>query len=217
MHTPVESKSQERTLTTTSYALLGALALREHSTYELAKQMRMGWRYFWPRAESNVYAEPKRLVAAGLAESRTESTGDRPRTVYSITNAGRAALAAWLAAPSSPQRYESEALLKVFFAENGTLEDVLAAIRALRDDAAAQLEHWQQVADRYAAGEGQYPDRFPLSALVARLLGEQQKVTVRWAEWAEVLVTEWGTPSGADAQWGVETIRATGGAFPADS
>jgi DNA-binding PadR family transcriptional regulator len=89
-------------LTTTSYAGLAALALREHSTYELAKQIRMGWRYFWPRAESNVYAEPKRLVAAGLAESRKESTGKRPRTVYAITDAGRAELAAWLASPSSP-------------------------------------------------------------------------------------------------------------------
>jgi PadR family transcriptional regulator AphA len=214
MNTPVESKSQERALTTTSYALLGALALREHSTYELANQMRMGWRYFWPRAESNVYAEPKRLVAAGLAESRTEPTGDRPRTVYTITNAGLAALAEWLAASSSPQRYESEALLKIFFAENGTLEDLLAAIRALRDDAAAQLGHWQQVANRYEAGEGQYPDRFALSALVARLLGEQQRATAGWAEWAEALVSSWGTPSGADARWGVETIRATGEAFP---
>ena len=131
MDTPVESKSQERALTTTSYALLAALALREHSTYELAKQIRMGWRYFWPRAESNVYAEPKRLVAAGLAASRKESTGERPRTVYSITEAGRRALTAWLASPSAGQRYESEALLKVFFAENGTLDDMLAAIRTL--------------------------------------------------------------------------------------
>jgi PadR family transcriptional regulator AphA len=77
----------------------------------------------------------------------------RRRMVYSITEAGRAALAAWLASPSSRQRYESEALLKVFFAENGTLEDMLAAIRALREDAAVQVDHWQQIADRYEAGE----------------------------------------------------------------
>jgi DNA-binding PadR family transcriptional regulator len=214
MDTPVESKSQERALTTTSYALLAALALREHSTYELAKQIRMGWRYFWPRAESNVYAEPKRLVAAGLAASRKESTGERPRTVYSITEAGRRALTAWLASPSAGQRYESEALLKVFFAENGTLDDMLAAIRTLRDDATAQIEHFQQLADQYGAGEGQYPERFALSALIARLLGEQQKATVRWADWAEPLVSSWDTPSGADAKWGVKAIRDTGEAFP---
>ena len=216
MNTPDESKSQERPLTTTSYALLAALALRDHSTYELATQMRLGWRHFWPRAESNVYAEPKRLVAAGLAESRRESTGGRSRTVYSITNAGRVALSTWVASPSARQRYESEALLKVFFAENGTLDDLLASIRAIRDDASAQLELWQQTASRYESGEGQYPERFALSALVARLLGEQQTATLRWAQWAEQLVSQWSTPSEADAEWGVETIRATGEAFPID-
>jgi DNA-binding PadR family transcriptional regulator len=217
MNTPVESKSQERALTTTSYGVLSVLAIRDHSTYELTKQMRLSLHYMWPRAESNVYAEPKRLVAAGLADARQEWRGGRRRTVYSITEDGRAALAAWLASPSSRQRYESEALLKIFFAENGTLEDVLAAIRALRDDAASQIDHWQQIADRYEAGEGQNPARFALSALVARLLGEQQQATVRWAEWAEALVSRWGTPSGADAKWGVETIRATGEPFPVET
>ena len=217
MNTPIESKSQERSLTTTSYAVLSALALRDYSTYELASQMRLGWNYFWPRAESNVYAEPKRLVAAGLADSRKEATGERPRTVYSITDAGRAALARWLASDSSRQRYESEAVLKIFFAENGTLEDMLASIRAIRDDAAAELDRFQRIADLYDTGEGEYPDRFALSALVLRLLGEQQTATVRWATWAEELVSRWTTLPGVDAEWGVETVRATGEAFPTDS
>jgi PadR family transcriptional regulator AphA len=214
MNTPIESKSQERPLTTTSYAVLSVLALRDHSTYELTGQMRLSLHYLWPRAESNVYAEPKRLVAAGLADAREEWNGGRRRTIYSITAAGRAALADWLAFAGSRQRYESEGLLKVFFAENGTQEDLLASIRAIRADATAALEHFQRIADPYEAGEGQYPERFALSALVVRLLGEQQAATARWAAWAERLVSEWHEPSGADADWGVETVRATGEAFP---
>lgn len=210
MNTPIESDSQGRQLTTTSYAVLAALALRDHSMYELAKQVRLGWYYFWPRAESNVYAEPKRLVAAELAESRKESRGERPRTVYSITAAGRAALASWLAAPSSRQRYESEAVLKVFFAENGTLENLLASIDAIRDDAAAAIEHFQQIADLYANHEGEYPNRFALSALVLRLLGEQHAATVAWATWAEQTVAAWEHPAGPDTDWGINAIRDTG-------
>jgi DNA-binding PadR family transcriptional regulator len=210
MNTPIESNSQGRQLTTTSYAVLAALALRDHSTYELVKQIRLGWHYFWPRAESNVYAEPKRLVAAGLAESRKESTGGRPRTVYAITAAGRAELAAWLSSPSSPQRYESEAVLKVFFAENGTLDDLLAAIGAIRDDAAAAITHFQHIADLYDNGEGEYPSRFALSALVVRLLAEQHSATIRWAGWAEQIVTSWDQPAGANSDWGIKAIRATG-------
>lgn len=214
MNTPIKSKSQERSLTTTSYGVLSLLALRDHSTYDLTRQMRLSLHYVWPRAESNVYAEPKRLVAAGLAEAREEWNGGRRRTIYSITKAGRTALADWLASPSSRQRYESEAVTKVFFAENGTRDDLLTSIRAIREDAVAEIEHFQRIADLYEAGEGQYPERFALSALAARLLGEQQAATARWAAWAERLVSEWNTPSGADAEWGVETMRATGEAFP---
>ncbi len=212
--TPIESKGQERALTTTSYAVLAMLALRDHSTYELTKQARLSMHYIWPRAESNVYAEPKRLVAAGLAGSRKESTGKRPRTIYSITDAGRAALTSWLASPSSRERYESEALIKILFAENGTLADLRASIRSIRDEAAAGLEHWQRIADAYEAGEGQYPERFAVSSVVARLLGEQQAATVRWADWAEQIVSRWAGPRGPSASWGVKTIRAIGEPFP---
>ena len=208
MNTPNESKSQARPLTTTSYAVLSILALRDHSTYDLTRQMRISLHYMWPRAESNVYAEPKRLVAAGLASSREEWTGSRRRTIYSITDAGRAALTEWLASPSARQRYESEALLKVLFAENGTKDDLLATIRRIREDSLAVLEHFLRFADVYEAGDGEYPDRFDLSALAARLLCEQQMVTARWADWAEEVVSGWDEPSGADVAWGIETLRA---------
>ena len=213
MNTPNERKSQERVLTTTSYAVLAVLALRDHSTYELTKQMRYSMHYLWPRAESNVYAEPKRLVAAGLATAREEWTGERRRTVYAITGAGRGALAHWLTTPSSRQRYESEAVLKIFFGENGSIEDMLASIRTLREDSLAAIEHFQGVAARYDAGEGEYPYRFALSALVARLVGEQHAATARWAAWAEQVVSEWDEPSAADAAWGIETLRETGHGF----
>ena len=78
--------STERELTTTSYAILGLLAIRPWSTYELAGQMRRNLHYFWPRAESNLYAEPKRLVEGGFAQAQSQPVGKRRRTVYSITN-----------------------------------------------------------------------------------------------------------------------------------
>ena len=214
MNTPAESKSQDRPLTTTSYGVLSVLAIRDHSSYELTKQRRLSLRYMWPRAESNVYAEVKRLVVAGLAEAREEWTGERRRTIYAVTTAGRAALAAWLASPSAHQRYESEALLKVFFAENGTQEDLLASIRSIREEALAAIEHFQRVTDPYEQGDGRHPERFALSALAARLLAEQQATTARWAAWAEQVVSNWTSPSAKDAAWGVEVMRAAGEHFP---
>jgi PadR family transcriptional regulator, regulatory protein AphA len=216
MDTPNESKSQERALTTTSYAVLSVLSLRPHSTYDITRQMRLSMHYMWPRAESNVYAEPRRLVEAGLATAREEWNGQRRRTVYSITEAGRAALALWLASPSSRHRYECEALVKVLFAENGTPEDLLASIRALGEDAADVMRHFLRIADRYAANQGEYPWRFALTGLALRLLMEQQAATVRWAKWAEQVAVGWETPLAEEAAWGVEALRSTGEAFQLD-
>ena len=214
MDTPDESKSQARILTTTSFAILAVLALRDHSTYDLNRQMRLTMHYMWPRAESNVYAEPKRLVDVGLATAREEWNGQRRRTIYSITDAGRAELAAWIAAPSARPRYENEALLKVMFAENGTREDLLESIRAVAADAAEAVRHFRDIADRYAANEGEYPGRFGLSGLTLLLLAEQHAATLRWATWAEGVVAGWDGPLSADASWGIKTLLGTGEPLP---
>jgi DNA-binding PadR family transcriptional regulator len=197
-------------LTTTSYAVLAVLSLRDHSTYDLIRQMRLSMHYMWPRAESNVYAEPRRLVEAGLATAREEWNGQRRRTIYSITRAGRAALADWIASPSARPRYENEALVKVMFAENGTRDDLLKSIRELADDAGVGVRHFREIADRYAAKKGEYPHRFGLSGLALRLAAEQQAATLRWARWAEQVVASWDSPLAADAAWGVDALRAAG-------
>jgi DNA-binding PadR family transcriptional regulator len=188
--------------------VLSILALRDHSTYDIARQMEISMHYMWPRAESNVYAEPKRLVAAGLATAREEWQGSRRRTVYSITDGGRDALGLWLAAPSTRSRFESEALVKIFFAENGTVKDMLAAIRHLGEESAALVSLYLDIADRYERGGGDYPERFALSGLSARLLMDHAATTVRWAKWAEQVVSQWDSPLAGATSWGIETIRS---------
>ena len=91
-------------LTSTSYAILGLLALKPWTTYELAQQMDRALGRFWPRAESRIYEEPKKLVARGLARASSEMVGKRPRTVYTITAKGRRALAEWVADPGFRSR-----------------------------------------------------------------------------------------------------------------
>src|SRR6266542_2940261 len=79
-------------LTTTSYAVLAQVAVRPWSTYELVQQRVRYFRYVWPRAESAIYREVKRLSSMGLLEEKKEHVGKRARTVYSITEKGREAL-----------------------------------------------------------------------------------------------------------------------------
>ena len=180
-----------RELTTTSYAILGLLAVRPWTTYELARQMGRGMRDFWPRAESKLYEEPKRLVAEGLAQASPEPVGRRPRTVYSITPAGRQALTAWLAEPGAGPVLQFEQLVKVFFAEFGTRADLLAGLEAVREWREERAAVGALICRQYLDGEGPFPERLPWLILTGGFLSRFDRMVGEWAEWAASVVETW--------------------------
>ena len=125
--------SSAPSLTTTSYAILGLLAIKPWTTHELVQQVDRSLRRFWPRAQSKLYEEPKKLVAHGYATAVEDPVGRRRRTRYSITAKGRRALAAWLHQPGDGPALEFEQLVKIHFADSGTKADVVANVRASTD------------------------------------------------------------------------------------
>jgi len=190
-------------LTATSYVILGHLALRSWSTYELAQQLKRSTRHYWPRAESKIYEEPKKLVAHGLATATREYTGRRPRMVYAITDQGREALQRWLDEPGQPPLVEFEGVVKVLFAEQGTKQQLLATLRSIREQAEhTRDEHVALARDLVQTG-GPFPDRLHVNALVFKFMWDQTRTIIRWATWAEHQVEEWpediSRPAGPDA------------------
>jgi len=183
--------SPARELTTTSYAILGFLAIRPWSTYELAGQMRRNLHYFWPRAESNLYAEPKRLLDGGYAEASSQPVGRRRRTVYSITPKGRRALEQWVTAPAGESRLESETLVKLMFATHGSKQDVLAHLRRLRDELNARQQQLRTIFDEYLAGDDPFPERVHINVLCYRLIWDTTAAEASWADWAIDEVESW--------------------------
>ncbi|NAZ87148.1 PadR family transcriptional regulator [Kineococcus indalonis] len=177
--------------TGTSYALLGLLAVRPWSTYELTRQMDRSLRRMWPRAQSKLYEEPKKLVRLGWASTRTENVGQRPRTVYSITDAGRGALAGWLAQPGEGPVLEFEQLVKLSFAEHGSRADALATVAAARQWAQRQNEENLSAAREYAAGEGDFQHRAAQGMLAGAFFTDFYALVARWADWAGAQIEAW--------------------------
>jgi PadR family transcriptional regulator AphA len=203
------SSTDGRQLTTTSYAILCLLAIRPWSTYELAKQMRRSLHHIWPRAESNVYAEPKRLAEAGLARAEPRTTGRRPRTLYTITAEGRQALERWLRTESGPTRVESETLVKVLFGNYGTKADLLKNLQAFAAETAAVKELWHLVASDYDRGVHRFPERVHVNALIFRWVCEHAETNARWAKWAINEVEQWpDTTKPADIEAALEVFRS---------
>lgn len=184
-------QSTPRALTSTSFAILGLLAVRPWSSYELTAQMRRSFDRFWPRAESKLYEEPKKLVAHGLAVQSEEHVGRRRRSVFTITGEGRDALSRWLTLPTAPPVLESEALLKVFLADHGSTDNLVSRLEELRDWAEQRADHDAAIARGYLDGTGEFADRLPLLTLVGGHSFEMAVSTARWAEAALATVRSW--------------------------
>ena len=102
-------------LSPTAVIVLGLLEFGEATPYDLKTRVAGTVGNFWSVPHSALYAEPERLARQGLVEERREE-GGRRRRVFSITEAGRGALDAWRAEPTSePAELRDPALLKLFF------------------------------------------------------------------------------------------------------
>ncbi len=178
-------------LSSTSYALLGLLAVRAWTTYELANQTKRSLRFFFPRAERHLYAEAKRLADAGLARSEEAFTGRRRSTTYAITPAGRRALQKWLRTEPAPPVLEAEVLLRTFFADSGRREDLLAALETARQQAIAAQGELAAMARQSLDGEAPFPERASVGALGLRFVTDFHRLVEQWAGWASDEVATW--------------------------
>lgn len=197
-------------LTTTSYAVLGLLAIKPWSSYELTQQMDRSLGRVWPRTASKLYEEPKKLVAHGLASPSTARNGRRTRTVYTITDHGRRALGDWLAHPSAGPALESEHLLKAFFADQGSKADLLATLSGVSEWARARCAESLAIGRQYSEGDGPFPERLAVLQLTSRFLTDFYILLDGWAAWAVAIAADWpDDPSEARHDPGVlaETIR----------
>jgi DNA-binding PadR family transcriptional regulator len=155
---------------TAVYALLGLLAMRSHTGYELTRQARTSLRLLWPTSEANLYRDQQRLVRLGWAEVTTEPVGRRTRKRYRITEPGREALQAWLASPPAAPGLDIEAFVRIWLADQGSVGDLAAALAHTAASARAVINAAAGLAERYLLHEGAFPERAHLNGLAGDLL-----------------------------------------------
>ena len=178
-------------LTSTSYAILGLLAVKPWTTHELVQQVDRSLRRFWPRAQSKLYEEPKKLVAHGYARAADDPVGRRRRIRYTITPKGRRALAAWLRIPGEGPVLEFEQLVKISFADSGSKADIEANLAALRTWVLEQNEENLTTAHAYLEGRGRFPERAALNQLAGQFLTDFYVTVARWVDWASRHIEDW--------------------------
>jgi PadR family transcriptional regulator AphA len=157
-------------LSATGKVILGMVAARPRSGYEIKQLVDTSARFFWAASYGQIYPELKKLEDADLITGTDASQGGRQRTVFKLTAAGRRAAKQWI--DGEPEVYElrDEGLLQMFFA--GSVEPArtaeIARERAAKAAATAgELRAVQDEIDRKheAAGAEYSPDPGSLTVL----------------------------------------------------
>jgi len=152
----------------TTYGLLGLLAVRSWTGYELTRQVRRSLRFVWSASDGHLYREQNRLVELGWATVEDEPAGRRSRKRYSITEAGRSALAAWLDTEPEEPHFQIEGVLRLFFGDMTNPESLVRTTEQTAEAARAMLTEMRGFAAEYLEEGG------PLSLLEAGLSGPGQ-------------------------------------------
>ncbi len=124
----------------TDYVILGLLAERPLSGYQIKKIVDIRFSFFWSESFGQIFPALKSLSAEGLAqECPKESAGGRAAKTYQITLAGREALVQWLSQPVEKESLRLEILLKTYFSGYAAPEVMLSHLTAFEQSHAQQL------------------------------------------------------------------------------
>src|SRR5581483_5942132 len=172
-------------LSATGKVILGMLAARPRSGYEIKQLVDNSARFFWAASYGQIYPELKRLENAGLIAGADASQGARQRTVYKLSAKGRRAAREWISRAPEVIELRDEGLLELFFA--GSIDPArtpaIARERAAHANATAKelrsLE--REIEDKLAAEGPEFrPDAGSLTVL--RYGIELNEWSARWFE-----------------------------------
>ncbi|MGY0538683.1 PadR family transcriptional regulator [Nocardioides sp. YJ-D4] len=168
------------------FAILGLLARRPSTGYEVAQRMRQPIGYFWTARHSQIYPELNRLDAAGLVDHEViEGAGPRPTKRYRITETGRAALAAWVVGDLEPQPVRDLEVLRlwsIWTVEPDTATELVGRLEAAHQCVLDRyLEELAEIADR----PGVRDPSNPLFATRITLEGgiRSRRTALEWCAW----------------------------------
>jgi DNA-binding PadR family transcriptional regulator len=131
-------------LTPISYAVLVLVGRGGAGPHDLVRMMRQG-RIYESAAESQYYAEPKRLERLGYLRSERVPGRTRERTHYVLTEKGIDALRRWMAERPQHPQLGADPILRLLAAdlvgEQPVKDNLLSMRRDVADEVAGTLPH----------------------------------------------------------------------------
>jgi DNA-binding PadR family transcriptional regulator len=166
---------------TTQNALLGLLTMGPRSGYDIRGLIDYSIGHFWRESYGQIYPSLKRLAAEGLVEKKTERKKGRPeRNVFSLTQAGRQRLKAWLKLPvQQVETPRSELLLKIFFGEHISAEVNRQHVKAFVEVHEGALKHYAATEKQLKREEANDP-QLPYWLMTLNFGRHRSEAFVKW-------------------------------------
>ncbi len=127
------------------FPILGFLMDGEATGYDLKRRFGDPVGFFYRVSDGSLYPALKKLARDGLVTQRTDPRGKRSRTVYAITEAGRAHFLRILREPAQPVFVFDEAQVKIYFAHHDP-RSALAHMRHTHQEDAQRAERLRRLA-----------------------------------------------------------------------
>jgi DNA-binding PadR family transcriptional regulator len=147
-----------------SYGVLAAIGEYGASTPEIVEMLSRG-QMFWTSSPSQIYREPSRLLKLGWITARKQPGKTRSRTLYRLTDSGRAALQEWLRTPAGFPKLQHHAALHVFAGDMVEDHEIITSLQKLRDD----IDQMSTVIDTNIARAPNLPHRTRYALLLQDL------------------------------------------------
>jgi DNA-binding PadR family transcriptional regulator len=169
------------------HAILAALLEGEASGYDLSKGFDASVANFWMATPQQLYRELESMAGQGLVAATLVEQDRRPnKRLYSLTEAGHAALRAYTALPAKPAAIRDELLVKVQAVDGGDGPAVRAAIAAQLERSRAKLARYDRLRARLLAGRTEeefFDEADRVGPYLTLMRGRAfEKENVRWAE-----------------------------------
>lgn len=160
------------------HAVLGLLAEKPASGYDLKRRFERSMRHVWAATQSQVYTELGKLADDELIHMSAE--GARGRKVYAITQKGRDELMRWIREPARTPIHNVE-LLKTFMLGEVSPDDARVFLLRLVEDARGRSAELHTLRDE-VAWDDSIGDHFGRIALEWGL--RFADLQIQWAQWA---------------------------------
>ncbi len=169
------------------HIILGMLRKQPKSGYDLKKELETVIHYFWEADISRIYRTLGKMQKKGWVEFEMVIQEDSPnKKVYSLTDAGRAELHAWLAEPGKTSGANNPFLAQLHFSYAIPIEAQLAVMKARLVDLNEEHEELIRRGERLSL-----PIPLPANALQTRVTREmfsleygirRNQFEIEWAE-----------------------------------